>query len=356
MRHLCLLLFVLSLTISAGRADVKFLRGPLRDAIQQAKAEKKPVMIDFYTDWCRWCDTLDARTYTDNAVASYLNAQVVPIKIDAEKGEGVDIAKKHAIRGYPTTLLINTDGEEIDRIVGFVPPEKFLPDITAMIKGENTLQAVRAELKAKPGDPETHYRAAQKFASRFESDIASEQYQKLLELDPNNSLGHNEEARFEVAVVTLRQARKPDALVAFIRDYPSSARLSQAYATLFQTYLRMKDSTQAETYFRRYIEREPQDAGAMNNFAWESSTQKTNLEFASEVAAKAVALAQKDGERAMYLDTQANVEFARGNIERAIALEERALNLLADAPAKARKEYEETLAKFRDARKASSGK
>ena len=347
-----ILLFAVFCGGSQAQGDVKFLRGPLNDAIQLAKAEKKPVMIDFYTDWCRWCDTLDARTYSDNTIASFITSHVVPIKIDGEKGEGVGLVKKHAVRGYPTTLLINTDGEEIDRIVGFLPPEKFLPDIAAMVKGENTLKSVNAELQAKPDDPETRYRAAQKFASRFETTIAAEHYRRLLELDPGNSLGHNEEARFELALAALREEQKPDGLLAFLKEYPTSARLTSSYASLFQFYLRSKDSTQAQAFFHRYIEREPEDVGAMNNFAWQSATQKLNLEYAAEVAGKAVALAKNDGDRAMYLDTQATVEFVRGNIKQAIALEEEALRLLADAPAKARKDYEDTLTKFKAAQKA----
>jgi thioredoxin-related protein len=356
MKHVNALVLLIILGISSSQADVKFLHGPMSEALQRATAEKKPVMIDFYTDWCRWCDTLDARTYSDNGVASYINDRVIPIKIDAEKGEGIDLAKKHAVRGYPTTLVIGSDGEEIDRIVGFEPPEKFLPDITAIVKGENTLKTVKAELQAKPNDAETRYRAAQKFASRFETSVAAEHYQKLLELDPKNALGHNEEARYEVALNALRGERTPDKLLTFINDYPASTRISEAYATLFRFSLSTKDTAKAEAFFRRYIEREPQDAGAMNNFAWESATQRANLAYAAEVAARAVALAQKDGERAMYLDTQATVEFVRGNIERAVALEEHALELLAGAPAKTRKDYEDTLAKFKAAQKTSPGR
>jgi thioredoxin len=356
MRFVNTLFLVIGLFVSSGQADVKFLRGPLSEALQRAAAEGKPAMIDVYTDWCRWCDTLDARTYSDNVVASYINSQVIPIKIDAEKGEGTDIAKKYAVRGYPTILLMGADGEEIDRIVGYMPPEKFLPEITAIVKGENTLKSVKTELQAKPNDPETRYRAARKFGSRFEPTIAAEHYRRLLELDPDNSLGHNEEARFELAQEAMRGERTPDGLLAFAKDYPASPRLSLAYASLFQFYLRAKDSTQSEAFFRRYIQREPHDASAMNNFAWESATQKINLEYAAEVATKAVALAQKDDERAMYLDTQATVEFVRGNIHQAVALEEKALGLLTDAPAKTRKDYEDTLAKFKAAQKAQSGK
>lgn len=58
--------------------------------IQLAEAEKnllenkKPVLIDLYTDWCGWCKVMDRKTWSDKNVAAYLNARFSPVKIDAE--------------------------------------------------------------------------------------------------------------------------------------------------------------------------------------------------------------------------------------------------------------------------------
>ena len=118
---------LLSIAFSfAASADVKFLTGPFNDALARAGTEKKPIMIDFYTDWCRWCDTLDAKTYSDTQVSEFIAKNVVPYKIDAEKGEGIDLAKKYGVKAFPTILLIQSNGEEIDRLLGYMPPDKFL--------------------------------------------------------------------------------------------------------------------------------------------------------------------------------------------------------------------------------------
>jgi thiol:disulfide interchange protein len=128
--------------VMSATAEIHFMRGVLGDAVKKAAAENKPVMIDFITDWCRWCDTLDARTYSDKAVADYVNARMIAIKIDAEKGEGIDIAKKYGVNGYPTILLVHASGEEIDRILGFVPAEPFLITIRDYVNCVNTLPAL----------------------------------------------------------------------------------------------------------------------------------------------------------------------------------------------------------------------
>ena len=58
--------------------------------MQKAKETGKPVLIDFYTDWCHWCVELDKVTYRDTQVASMLNSNFIPIKVNAEGGATVE--------------------------------------------------------------------------------------------------------------------------------------------------------------------------------------------------------------------------------------------------------------------------
>jgi thioredoxin-related protein len=336
-----------ALVIGQAQAEIKFLRGPLHEAVTRAQTEKKPVMIDFITDWCRWCDTLDARTYSDAGVADYINSAVVPIKIDAEKGEGIDIAKKYGVRAYPTILLITAEGEEIDRLLGYMPPEPFLKSVRDIVGGVNTLAQVRAAVEKNPTDPVAQYAAATKYAGRNDLASAADHYQKLLELDPTNALGHNEEAEFSIAINDLQSKKDPAPLSAFADKYPGSSKVRDALGTLVTLSLRNGDGDGAKKFFLRYTAKYPNDAMMMNNYAWTCAGKKLNLDHAAETARAAVALASTDGERAMFLDTQATVEYVRGNVKDAVALEEKALGLLKDAPPKERKEYEDTLAKFK---------
>ncbi len=349
-RNLLLCVFTF---IAASAAEVKFLYGPFTEALQKASAEKKLVFIDFTTDWCRWCDTLDVRTYSDSSVAALMQARLIPIKIDAEKGEGIDLAKRLGVHAYPTMVVVSTDGEEVDRLIGYMPPEKFIPALSELLAGKNTVSTVRALLKEKPDDPGVRYIAAKKFLDRFDMASAEQHFEKLLELDPNNTLGHNMEARFQVGLLSTQTKHDPEKLVAFVNEYPAAEQIPQALVTLTQHYLRAKDADHAESYFRRYLEKDPSNAMVMNNVAWEFAGLKAKLAFAADLAAKAISLATTDGDRAMFLDTQATIEFERGNTAGAIALEEKALGLLSGASEKDRKPYEETLAKFKAGGKSS---
>src|ERR1700737_4662315 len=90
---------------SEPHAGIAFFNGTLKEAIAKAKTENKFVFFDAYASWCGPCKTMDKDVFTHKSVADYLNTKFVSIKIDMEKGEGPELAKKYAsINGYPSLL------------------------------------------------------------------------------------------------------------------------------------------------------------------------------------------------------------------------------------------------------------
>jgi thioredoxin-related protein len=353
MKRFLPILALLALLACNGRADVKFLTGPFADVLTKAATENKPIMIDFFTDWCRWCDTLDAKTYSDPKVGEFIKGHVIPYKIDAEKGEGIDLAKKYGVRAFPTVLLIKVSGEEIDRLLGYMPPKEFLETLGDYLKGVNTVAALKADLEKNPGSATAQYQMAMKSMARNDLASAIECYKKVLDLDPSGP--HAEEANFYIAMNDFRSTKDPAKLNAFADKYPDSRFASSAIMSVATLYVKEKKLDEAHQKYEAYFAKHPDAAQDLNNVAWDLAGQKVMLDYAGKLAAKAVSLAKTDEEKAMYLDTQATVEFNRGNASQAIAIEEQALGLLKNAPEKTRKEYESSLAKFKAGTSAASG-
>ncbi|MCY7362200.1 MAG: thioredoxin family protein, partial [Ignavibacteria bacterium] len=98
--------------------------------------ENKPVMIDFYADWCAQCKELDEYTYTNPDIVS-LSESLNNIKIDLTK-ENESITNKYNIKGLPVVIFLNSKGEEIKelRVTGFLKPDEFKKKIYILLKNK----------------------------------------------------------------------------------------------------------------------------------------------------------------------------------------------------------------------------
>ncbi len=100
----------------------------LEAALTLAKAQNKPVILDFYADWCVSCKEMEAFTFTDTQVAERMNkAVLLQADVTANDKEDKALLRRYGIFGPPAIIFYNTEGAEIDgaRVVGYMPADKF---------------------------------------------------------------------------------------------------------------------------------------------------------------------------------------------------------------------------------------
>ncbi|MBL7032709.1 MAG: thioredoxin family protein [Candidatus Delongbacteria bacterium] len=88
----------------------------------------KPVMMDFYADWCVACKELDDNTWNQPAVVA-LAERFMTIKMDfSARGDWEkEMRSRFEVFGMPTVIFFAPDGRETDRFVGFRKPDRVLP-------------------------------------------------------------------------------------------------------------------------------------------------------------------------------------------------------------------------------------
>ena len=102
-------------------------------AIERAQSEGKPVLVNFYADWCVWCKRLESTTLRDTKVAALLSDRVVPVNLDVE-GDGRELSNRYHVDGLPTVLVLDSSGREIGRIPGYMPPTGFLEQVERILQ------------------------------------------------------------------------------------------------------------------------------------------------------------------------------------------------------------------------------
>lgn len=120
MKKTILIAFAAILSVASFAQDkgVKFTDGTMTEVKAAAKKAGKLIFVDVYATWCGPCKFLASDIFPKEEVGKYMNSTFVNAKFDAEKGEGVAIAKEYAVKGYPTMLILTADGTEISRVVG----------------------------------------------------------------------------------------------------------------------------------------------------------------------------------------------------------------------------------------------
>lgn len=128
---LCIVIGSLGFTYSPSDSSddtkgIQFRKMSFNETKELAAMEDKYIFMDCYAVWCGPCKSLERRVFSQEAVGNYFNDNFINIKMDMERGEGPGLSNKYRITGYPTLLILDSEGNVVGRQLGYLNEKQLL--------------------------------------------------------------------------------------------------------------------------------------------------------------------------------------------------------------------------------------
>ncbi len=308
------------------------------------------------------------------------------LTVNAEKEDGPELSKRFSIVGYPTYVVLNGDGATLDRWIGY-EKKTWLASAQAVLADPVTLDHRKQRFAKSPSAPDAArlamvcdsrgeygesivlYREAQRLNQDPEKDYLMNVFvasfyaarkKKAAQEDvaaaadavlasPKAKPGELADVAY-LMVVTARGMEQPEKAIPYLKaavertEGTTDPEVQRSRADILADYalLVLKDNDKATAYKKATLpEGWMTDPGSLNGYAWWCFENGIHLDEAQALAEKGAELAKPGKERAMILDTLAEICNARGNPTEALSAAQRAL---AEAPDG--KQYQEQVERF----------
>jgi len=259
-------ILILTVLISCNTDKLQYFHTNYDDVILAAERNNKMIFIDFSTVWCGGCQFFHKNIMTDSSFASYMNENFYTLQIDAELETYKTIVENYKIDAYPTFIITDSEGKEIDRIVGLREntPEKFIELLKNILKGNEQLDFLKTEYNKYPDSlnlfknifnkllSKDLYESARQFASNAENTSTNYELKSM--------------AKFNFAYASVRDPKhsSPKEMTTFVNEQGNVKEcIEYGMEELFFYYRSTKNSDSVQFYLNKLI-----DLKSQNHFVY----------------------------------------------------------------------------------------
>ncbi len=168
---------------------IDFFQGTWAEALEKAKLEGKVIFVDGYAVWCGPCKRMANEVFPNPKVGAFYNRYFINMKLDLEKGEGLEFRKTYPVSAFPTLFFINGQGEVVHKLKGAQGVDGFLDLGKKVLAMSDRSSDFAAEYEKGNRDPELLYQYVKALNNAGKPSLAiANEYlntQKKLETDFN---------------------------------------------------------------------------------------------------------------------------------------------------------------------------
>lgn len=202
---------------AAGEAVTKLRASPqwvrtLPDALKQGRELKKPVLVYFFLRDSEFCQKIEEGLFTDRAVLDEAE-KFVCVRVNAATEAGT--AKKFDVRGAPTILLLDGDGNEMSRVTGLVEKPALIAKLSEARRTKLTFREAKRLAQHNPADVQANWKVAEGYLEDGREDLAEPHLRNVVEHDAENRYGFTDNAMFALGYCLGRRGEYAQAVYSF---------------------------------------------------------------------------------------------------------------------------------------------
>jgi len=196
------------------------------DALRQARAEQKFIVVDISASWCPPCQRMAREVHTNKDFIEFTRSQIFML-LDAENdNDGIRLAGRFNVHAYPTILVLDSQGREIDRFVGGTGAAALIADLKEIFANPIPFDQLNGKARSQPDDFRIQFEAGKRALQRQDYEKAREFLGRAGKL--SNAIGEHEriDAIFLLIVACYKDRKYQEALNAL----EAMTRLDPKYA------------------------------------------------------------------------------------------------------------------------------
>src|SRR5882672_8765127 len=104
---------------------------------ERAQREDRYILLHMAAVWCHWCHVMESTTYRDPAIRQRIAEKFIAVRVDQDYDPA--LSYRYENWGWPATIMLDKDGNEIFKRRGYIPPELFSKLLVAVIEDPSAL-------------------------------------------------------------------------------------------------------------------------------------------------------------------------------------------------------------------------
>jgi tetratricopeptide (TPR) repeat protein len=229
----------------------------LEEAQMETRRTGDRILASFEAYWCPWSRLLRDSLYVNPVVAESL-ASFKCVALDADRDSA--LCKAYDIRVFPTILIMDCRGVELERLVGYSPPAEFLQRLSTLRQSDEVVAEMFAREQRSGDDPEFLLAFGDLLRDMGTYGTALMRYEKAVQLTEGKRADLYEEATYAMAECSMLAGEyraAAERFRSFIESNPRSDRRGDAAILGALCYQRSGDHKRADGMLETYLRTDP---------------------------------------------------------------------------------------------------